>query len=65
MSLAIFAFGVLVFLITVYGTVVVGGLFLTNRLLDEQPELMPGQPRQEDGADDGFDRARTLVRSKY
>ena len=67
MSLVIFAFGVLVFLITVYGTVVVGGLFLTNRQLDEQPELMPDQPRPRDDADasSGLDRAWALVRSKY
>ena len=65
MSLVIFAFGVLVFLITVYGAVVVGGLFLTGRQLDEQPELMPDQPRQRDEAEAGFDRARALVRSKY
>ena len=67
MSLVIFAFGVLVFLITVYGTVVVGGLFLTNRQLDEQPELTPDQPRPRNDADarSGLDRARALVRSKY
>ena len=65
MSLVIFAFGVLVFLITVYGTVVVGGLFLTNRQLDEQPELTPDQPRPRDDADSRLDRARALVRSKF
>ena len=65
MSLVIFAFGVLVFLITVYGTVVVGGLFLTNRQLDEQPELTPDQPRPQDRANSGLQRARALVRSKY
>ena len=41
MSLAIFGFGVLVFLITVYGSVVIGGLLLTGRQLDEQPDLDP------------------------
>jgi hypothetical protein len=65
MSLAIFAFGVLVFLFTVYGTVVVGGLFLTARQLDDQPELMPDQPRPQDDADSGLDRVRALVRSKF
>lgn len=65
MSLVIFAFGVLVFLITVYGTVVVGGLFLTGRQLDEQPQLMPDEPRQRDETEAGLDRARTLVRSTY
>ena len=51
MSLLIFAFGVLVFLITVYGTVVVGGLFLTDRQLDDRPELVPDQPRPLDDGD--------------
>jgi len=65
MSLVIFAFGVLVFLITVYGTVVAGGLFLTGRQLDDQPELMPDELRDEDDADAGLDRARALARSEY
>ncbi len=64
MSLAIFAFGVLVFLITVYGTVVIGGLLLTDRQLDDRPELMPDQPTPSK-ADAPLDRARALVRSKY
>jgi hypothetical protein len=38
-ALAIFAIGVIVFLITVYGTVVAGGLALTERQLDEEPLL--------------------------
>jgi hypothetical protein len=54
MSLAIFIIGVLVFLITVYGTVVIGGLFLTGRQLDEQPALVP-QPDRPD-ADDEVER---------
>ncbi len=40
-SAVIFAVGILVFLITVYGTVVTGGLMLTNRQLDQQPEIAP------------------------
>ena len=39
MTLLIFAFGVLVFLMTVYGTVVAGGIKLTQRQLDEDLEL--------------------------
>jgi hypothetical protein len=64
MSLVIFAFGVLVFLITVYGTVVVGGLFLTARQLDEQPQLLPdgSRPKKSDTA---LDRARSLVGSDF
>ena len=64
MSVAIFSVGVLVFLITVYGTVVVGGLLLTDRQLDEQPELEPDEarPQKTDGA---FNRFRALIRSDY
>ncbi len=64
MSVAIFAVGVLVFLITVYGAVVVGGLMLTGRQLNEQPQLEPNKarPQQSEGA---FDRARALFRSRY
>ena len=47
MSVAVFAFGVFVFLITVYGTVVTGSLLLTDRQLDETPELMPQAVRDE------------------
>lgn len=65
MSLLIFAFGVLVFLITVYGTVVVGGLLLTDRQLDDRPELVPDQPRPLDDGDSRLDRARALIRSKF
>lgn len=42
MSLAIFVVGVLVFIITVFGTVMAGGLLLTGRQLDSHPELDPG-----------------------
>jgi hypothetical protein len=52
MSLAIFAVGVFVFLITVYGTVVTGGLMLTHRQLDDQPSLAPDRAG-EDGTADG------------
>ncbi len=41
MSIAIFGVGILVFLITVYGTVTVGGLYMTRRQLEDQPELTP------------------------
>ena len=64
MTLAIFAFGLLVFLITVYGTVVAGGLLLTGRQLDEQPELLPDESRAEN-AEVGLERARALARSEF
>ena len=54
MILAIFAVGVLVFLITVYGTVVAGGLALTDRQLGDQPELVPD-------SDDRFGRVSKLI----
>ncbi len=65
MSLLVFAIGVMVFLITVYGTVVSGGLLLTGRQLDEQPELLPDQPAPLEDADGGLDRVRALVRTDY
>jgi len=46
MSVAIFVIGVLVFLITVFGTVMAGGLLLTGRQLDSEPELDPGFAEQ-------------------
>ncbi len=44
MTLAIFAVGIFVFLITVYGTVVTGGMMLTDNQLDDNPELAPDSP---------------------
>ena len=63
MSLVIFAFGVLVFLITVYGTVVIGGLLLTGRQLDQQPELV--QDAAQDGNGAGAESKRPLVPADY
>lgn len=62
MSLFIFGVGVLVFLITVYGTVVAGGLFLTERQLDDQPELAPAEHR---AADEAPNAKRRLVPADY
>ncbi len=39
MSLVIFSVGVLVFFLTVYGTVVAGGLQLTKKQIATSPEL--------------------------
>lgn len=41
MSVVIFAVGMLILSTTVYGTVIVGGLFLTGRQLDQQPSSYP------------------------
>lgn len=65
MSVAIFVAGVLVFLITVYGTVMVGGLFLTDRLLVEQPDLLPDGSHPRDDAESDLDRARGVIESDY
>ncbi len=62
MSLVIFGFGVLVFLITVYGTVVVGGLLLTGRQLDDQPDLAPDSAQR---SAEGSDPKRPLVPADY
>lgn len=65
MNLLIFGFGVIVFLITVYGVVVTGGLFLTDRQLTEQPELLP-EDRDIGDVDDALIlRVRSLVRSEF
>ncbi|HUS44166.1 MAG TPA: hypothetical protein VMY16_16000 [Ilumatobacteraceae bacterium] len=43
-DIIIFAIGVIVFLITVYGTVVAGGLALTERQIEDDPLLEPSEP---------------------
>jgi hypothetical protein len=40
-EIVIFGIGVLVFLITIYGSVISGGLFLTRRQLADDPMLRP------------------------
>ncbi|HYN31901.1 MAG TPA: hypothetical protein VES40_04700 [Ilumatobacteraceae bacterium] len=64
MSLVIFAFGLVVFLISAYCNVVLGGELLTGRRLDEQPQLVPATSRPQ-SATAGIDRARVLVRSEF
>lgn len=61
MSLAIFVIGVFVFLVTVYGTVVVGGLLLTDRQLEEHPDLDPEYADPDDDAG----RVRRLVEAEF
>jgi hypothetical protein len=63
-NLVIFAFGVLTFLITIYGTVVVGGLLLTARQIDQQPLLRAGNAGLVRPAA-AVDRARSLVHAEY
>ncbi len=61
MNLAIFIIGVLVFLITVYGTVVSGGLLLTDRQLEEHPDLDPDYVEPDDDAS----KLRKLVETEF
>lgn len=64
MSLAIFAFGIIVFLITVYGTVVIGGMFLTDRQVDEEPDIAPDELGDvTDG--DTVERVKRLVNAEF
>ena len=68
MTLLVFVIGILVFLLTVYGTVVVGGLLLTDRQLDAQPELNPPgtAPAQAQRSKETIiDRARSVASSEY
>ncbi len=58
MTLAIFVIGIIVFLITVYGTVVAGGLLLTDRQMDDHPEQPAGSLRFSS-------RARALMKVKF
>jgi hypothetical protein len=61
MSVAIFIVGVFVFLITVYGTVVSGGLLLTDRQLEEHPDLDPDYVDPDDDAS----KMRKLVEAEF
>jgi hypothetical protein len=64
MTQAIFIVGIIVFLVTVYGTVVVGGLLLTGRQLDEHPHMAPESFGQ-DKDDDAGGRARAIVNADF
>ena len=65
MTVVIFAFGIFVFLITVYGSVVAGGLLLTGRQLDEQPELVPEASDQRDDIGTDIGGPRSLIPLEY
>jgi hypothetical protein len=64
-AVVVFAIGVLVFLITVYGTVVFGGLLLTARQLDDQPDLAPEVVADLDDADGVADRTRRVASADF
>jgi hypothetical protein len=63
MTVAIFAVGIVVFLITVFGTVTVGGLMLTGRQLDGDPQL--GTQLLKDNLDDAALRRRAIVNADF
>ena len=64
MTLAIFVVGIIVFLITVYGTVIAGGMLLTERQLDDQPDLAPDS-FDSDSSDDVATRARSIANVEF
>lgn len=64
MTVAIFAVGIVVFLITVYGTVVGGGLLLTEAQLDDQPHLSPELLALDDDAS-AAERARAIITEEF
>ena len=62
MILVIFGVGLFVFFLTVYGTVVAGGLLLTKEQLETDSKFAP------EGDDDGSDRhvsPSDLIRRKF
>ena len=58
-DLPVFVIGVFIFAITVYGTIMAGGIALTRRAINEDPEL-----EQRLGGDDDID-ATIPVKVKY
>ena len=64
MSLFIFGFGVLVFFLTVYGTVVAGGLHLTKNQIESSPDLSPDRTADRGNADDAL-KTRDIVRADF
>ena len=64
MTTAIFVVGIVVFLITVYGTVVGGGLLLTDSQLDDQPHLAP-ELLDLDDDDTAVARARAIISTEF
>ncbi len=64
MTLIIFGVGVLVFFLTVYGTVMAGGLRLTKEQLEASPELAPVLVAESKGST-GKVRARDVIDSDF
>jgi hypothetical protein len=64
MSVAIFAVGVLVFFLTVYGTVIAGGLHLTKQQLKTSPELAADLAAEARDPKDGL-ATRDVIRADF
>jgi len=64
MSLIIFSVGVLIFFLTVYGTVVAGGLQLTKNQIETSPDLSPDLTPERGHADDAL-TTRDVVRADF
>ena len=64
MSLVIFGVGVLVFFLTIYGTVIAGGLRLTKQQLEASPELAPDLTTGPGDSKDGL-TTRDIVQSSF
>ena len=62
MSIVIFGVGLFVFFLTVYGTVVAGGLMLTKEQIEENPEFAP--EGSGDGANPHISPA-DVIRAKF
>jgi hypothetical protein len=64
MTVVIFGVGVLVFFLTVYGTVIAGGLQLTKQQMETSPELIAkkaGNPEDPEGKMP----TRDIIRADY
>lgn len=64
MSLVIFGIGVLVFFLTVYGTVVAGGLLLTKQQLETNSDLAADLGVEKRNTDDGLSSG-DVIRSEF
>lgn len=64
MNLVIFGIGFFIFFITVFGTVMAGGLFLTREQLEASPELAPDM-KSESGRSKNKMSASDVISSEF
>ena len=64
MTVVIFGVGVLVFFLTVYGTIIAGGVQLTKQQIRASPELAPKNVGQS-GDPDGDLPTRDVIRADF